>query len=345
MGSYFGGGFHQGQQSAYADQLDGGGASYFSNDQDQHHIQHNTHQIAQQTPLSTSSDAIVENQQPTNQNTLNSGEQTTPANSEANNLKPDDRTSVVPLKEFGGLPASVGPTISPLHSGWTNYHAQVPINLNPYQYSSYPLIYDQVNPYQAHDFLPPYGYYYPEISSFGEHNLGKVTGENSGLSGQNPQVSNSNGLKHDNNGQEHVNNGKNNDLSNQNQANNQQDDMSPGDGAQHGGQVQPNNIQQATNPQQADANSNNVNHKQHDSSYGIDKEQGQNRVLGNYDQQQSINANNKQQQNPSSQISSSSTLGAADVDMSKIRNYKPIDSSIHDVPAPPVPHGAKIDQQ
>lgn len=61
----------------------------------------------------------------------------------------------IPLNEFG-LP----PNLIPINSYNFNYNPNPnPINLAPYPYNSYPLVYDQYTGYNQNPYLPPFGYY------------------------------------------------------------------------------------------------------------------------------------------------------------------------------------------
>ncbi|XP_059619434.1 PE-PGRS family protein PE_PGRS3 [Phlebotomus argentipes] len=60
----------------------------------------------------------------------------------------------IPLNEFG-LP----PNLIPLSTG-QDFNRQNPVNLQPYPYNSYPLIYDSFGGgYNVNPYLPPFGYY------------------------------------------------------------------------------------------------------------------------------------------------------------------------------------------
>lgn len=68
-------------------------------------------------------------------------------------LPPQDERLPIPLNEFG-LP----PSLIPLQSF---PRPDNPINLQPYQYNHYPLIYDGFQQNFPEHYLPPYGYYPP----------------------------------------------------------------------------------------------------------------------------------------------------------------------------------------
>lgn len=72
-------------------------------------------------------------------------------------IPPEAGRPPIPLNEFG-LP----PSLVPLPSF---PRPQNPINLQPYPFNSYPLIYDSYNNFPE-QYLPPFGYY-PPATAFG----------------------------------------------------------------------------------------------------------------------------------------------------------------------------------
>jgi len=93
-------------------------------------------------------------QEPNQQDTVESKEEKTIEN----RMKPE-QPPPIPLNEFG-LPPSLIPINSyPPQLQHPQQQQQVPINLQPYQYNSYPLIYDSFGGYNPNPYLPPYGYY------------------------------------------------------------------------------------------------------------------------------------------------------------------------------------------
>lgn len=84
------------------------------------------------------------------------GTTSNPSSTDVPSVKSKESTpptnSPIPLNEFGLPPSLV--SLNP----YGGYHPN-PINLSPYPYSSYPLIYDQYSGYNTNPYLPPFGYY------------------------------------------------------------------------------------------------------------------------------------------------------------------------------------------
>lgn len=425
FGSYLGGDYHQ-PHTAYLDQLDA--AAYAAHQQQ---AQQGNQQQAQQGNTQLSRDGDQQQisgdnpQQASDNQQASGGNQQQPqnANTDPQTIKPNsasqDPTTPnqnnpdLSLNEFG-LPPSLVP-ISPIYNGY-NYRGQVPINLNPYQYNSYPLIYDQVNPYQPHEFLPPYGYYSSEFSPYGGYPAnggvrqpqngspqdaagqqgsgghqqkgsdgglqvdGKRIGSSEENGGQGPtnviplggvaqdgnQGSQANSVQGgvQQNGNQDLNENQGSEQggrlgSGSQQGNNQGSQgngeqggsLSSGGGSQQGNnQGSQGNSDQGGNQGLGSSQSGNSNGFQQSNPTGLGREIGQNRVLNDNDQQQrSTGAQRNRQQvsrsvQPLSQTSESSSSSST-INMASIRNYEPMDRNIRDVPAPPVPRGAKIDQK
>lgn len=95
--------------------------------------------------------------------------------------RPANGDAPIPVNEFG-LPPSLVPLAG--GSGWN----QGPINLSPYHFNSYPLIYDQFNGGLPGNYLPHFGYYppfYPRRNPIGAAGVdgaapGGVGGANAG---------------------------------------------------------------------------------------------------------------------------------------------------------------------
>lgn len=95
--------------------------------------------------------------------------------------------SPIPVNEFG-LPPSLVPLS---YTGGINEN---PISLAPYNFNSYPLIYDQFNGYAPSGYLPHFGYYPPAIYGYPNHRKPSLISPGQGGS-EGVAVANRNGLE------------------------------------------------------------------------------------------------------------------------------------------------------
>lgn len=229
------------------------------------------------------------NEQPSKHNRQNN------VNHQQNNPQP------FPVNQFG-LPPNLVP-INPLYNPW-NQQRHDPINLSPYPYQSYPLIYDHVPSYHPTQFLPPYGLFTPELVAAGRRT------PSSGKRNKQPPGDKTNRGSGDKKDQEQLQNQNadeqkmpNDDTTEQNQ---QQDDQQQGDQQQQDGKQQKQGSQQQQNSEQQQP---------------IQSDQNQPK------QQQ------RRQAKQDRHLAQNSAMN--------FKNFDPINRNVPDVPPPPPPSGAK----
>lgn len=236
------------------------------------------------------------------------------SNNEQNQQSDNDRTNQqqspqsqqLPLNQFG-LPPNLVP-FNPLYNSWNLQRHPDPVNLSPYPYNSYPLIYDQIPSYQPSPFLPPYGLFTPELRR-----------------PQPPSNAPSAG-KRDN-----KNNRRNNQSSN---SKDKKDNSSKDQPKDDSNKKQPSvPEQQQDNEQkeqeQTDQSNTNQQNKQQQTKMNEQQQQPQ-------DQQQQ--QQQKRRQAKQERLEAPIVVGNSDA---AIKNFDPINRNVPDVPYPPPPSGSK----